>query len=142
MKQQDFAYRPPSAGRSLLRNSDSEDEEQEEEIEAEGILRLRYLVREHIRGLHFFGMTKGTMEDLATGWPAFYSFLKKNHGDMMNGCTVVLKKRDKISRSTPYVMLPDHGMTVAFWDEANKSASYSQSEDLARALERFKRTVD
>jgi hypothetical protein len=135
-----FAYRPPSAGRSLLRNSDSPDEEQEEdpEVEAEGILRLRHLVREHIKGLHMFGMAKGTMDDIASGWPIFYSFLKKNHGDMMNGCTVVIKKSDKVARATPYVLLPDHGMTVAFWDEANKSTSYSQSEDLARAIERFK----
>jgi len=130
-------YRPAaSRGRMMMVSSDDIDEIEEEIDESQ----LRQFVRESIRGIVYFGLVPSTIHDVKKGWPEFYQFVEKKYEDMMSSCTVALKKNhmNKLEEPIPYVLLPDNKMTVLLWNKDLKRPEYSQSEDLARAIERFR----
>ena len=120
-----------------MKNSDGE--ECEEDLESESVLLdLHSLIKEYV-DFYLFGLKKRSLNDLMEQWPDFYSFLSKEHGDILPGSVIAIKQKDSLSLAVPYVLLPDTDMTVVFWDSSKKSASYSQSQDLAHAIARFKK---
>lgn len=130
-------YRPAaSRGRMMMVSSDEIDETEEDIDESQ----LRQFIKESIRGIVYFGLVPSTIHDIKTGWPDFYQFIEKNYSDFISSCTVALKKNhvNKLEEPTPYVLLPDDKMTVLLWNKELKRPEYSQSEDFARALERFR----
>jgi hypothetical protein len=133
----DTGYRPSaSRGRMMMVSSDDIDESEEDLEEAQ----LRLFIKESIKGIVYFGLIPSTIQDIKKGWPEFYRHIEKNYGDFMSSCTAAMKKNDmnKLEEPTPYVLLPDSKMTVLLWNKKLKRPEYSQSEDLARAIERFR----
>jgi len=133
----DTGYRPAaSRGRMMMVSSDDIDDTEEEIDENQ----LRLFVRESIRGIVYFGLVPSSIHDIKKGWPKFYNFIEKNYGDFISSCTVALKKNhmNKVEEPVPYILLPDSKMTVLLWNKDLKRPEYSQSEALARAIERFR----
>jgi hypothetical protein len=118
-----------SSGDDPLDDSDEDDEALEES--------LRNFIQEELYGIHFFGFKKASLDDIKKSWPSMYGYLQQNYGDFLRGCTVAIKSLNK-SEPIPFVLLPDGRSSVLTWDKYKKYPTYSQSEDMARFLERFK----
>ena len=99
---------------------------------------LRSFIKETIAGVHYFGMKKASLSDVEQNWPELFRYLQKEYGDFLTSCVVAIKKRSEEFKRTPYVLLPNKSMFVISWDDDSKRPIYSQSEDLARAIERLK----
>ena len=99
---------------------------------------LRSFIKETIAGVHYFGMKKASINDVEQNWPELFEYLQQEYGDFLTSCVVAIKKRSDLFKETPYVLLPNKSMSVISWDEDSKQPIYSQSEDLARAIERLK----
>jgi hypothetical protein len=98
---------------------------------------IKEFVKESIRGVYYLGFKKSSINDIENRWPIFFNYLVKNYENLLTNCTVVVKSRNKVLPEVPYVLLPDGMMTIVTWDDATESPVYSQSEDLARSIERF-----
>jgi hypothetical protein len=138
-----YGYEPASARRGMMTNADEKSSEEKIEdgvdLQAESrvLFYLKELIKERIRGVIIAGLKVSSLQDIADRHPEFYEFLEKNHGDMLSGCTVALRNVDKVLPAIPYVLLPDSSMTVVYWNPKTSSPVYSQSEEMARSLERL-----
>jgi hypothetical protein len=128
-------YRPPSSMKRMMSSDVPEKTDEEEDLEEEA---LRSFIKEEIKGIHFYGFSKGSVNDVKKDWPVLYTYLCKKYGDFLPGCVVAIQRANKISIPTPYILLPDTNLSVLTWNRQNKCPAYSQSEDLARFLEKFK----
>lgn len=98
---------------------------------------LKEFIEESIKGVYFLGLKKSSLDDIRKICPNLYGYLNDNYQEFLSGCTVATKSIGKASRPVPYVLLPDGLMTVITWNFESNSPVYSQSEDLARSIERF-----
>ena len=128
-----FGYKP-TASRSRLMCSD-EPPVEEDSDELDEVLRI--FIKEALAEVHF-GFRRGSLDDVKKSFPVLFSFLQKNYGDFLGGCVVALRGNDRLRTPAPYVLLPDKRLTVITWDDASSRPVYSQSEDVARSIERLK----
>ena len=112
-------------------SDDPDDEEQSDDV-------VRRFVQEEIKGIYFFGLKKCAADDIRQGWPKLYDYLLNNYGDFLKSCKFFTKTVDKLAVPVPYILLPDDRMTVLTWNKKDKRPEFSQSEDLARAIQRLK----
>jgi hypothetical protein len=138
-----YGYEPASARRGMMTNADEESSEEkiedgvELEVESRALFYLKELIKEHVRGVVVSGLRRASLQDIVKNYPDFYKLLQTSYGDMLPRCTVALRTLDAALARVPYVLLPDSSMTVVYWDAKTSSPVYSQSEALARALEKF-----
>ena len=128
-------YRPASSMKRMMSSDVPEKSDEEDDLAEED---LRSFIKEELKGIHFYGFSKGSVNDVKKVWPDLYTYLSNKYGDFLSGCVVTIKRANKISIPTPYILLPDTNLSVLTWDRQSKCPAYSQSEDLARFLEKFK----
>lgn len=114
-----------------LNNGPKEDEDDDGERSDE---KLRSLVFEIVNGVYFLGMKGSTLQNLVSEFPAFYRYLAKNFQNELQNCRCYVQRRNDLTKSIPYVMLPDENMTIISWDGKPKLHG---SEDLKRSLEKI-----
>ena len=134
MKQ--VGYRPFHATKRLNNGLEDENSSDSDEQNLEEI--IRGFVVEYVRGVHFFGMKKSTLPEIRLRFPKFFFYLNTNFPELLDDCEYSIQTRDKLAKSTPYVMLPDQYRTVISWDVEKSTPKVHNDEDLKRSLENLK----
>jgi hypothetical protein len=135
-----FGYIPTGARKTLVNGIDNledlENKKQETSEDEEDVIRC--YVREQLAHVYYFGLKRGNIDDIKNYWPKLFSYLSSNYSNFLSSCVVALKSKDKLSQAVPYVLLLDDSMTTLTWNSIDRCPVYVQSEDITRAVERFK----
>jgi hypothetical protein len=96
---------------------------------------LRSFIKEHVRGVVFFGLKKIDRDTIEKSAPRFYGRLKGMYGIVVDSGIFAKKSFDKLQPTVFYALLPDERRTLAVWKD--DQLSFSSNSDLIQAIEKL-----